>query len=141
MAALTLYFDGRCAFCTAEMTRLAGWNAAGKLAFVDIAAADFDPAPLGVVLAALNRELHGRTDDGRLLVGIDCMLAAYTLAGRARRVAPLRVRALRPLLAACYRWFARNRYRISALLGYQARPACADGVCAIGNPFMKGRTP
>ncbi|OEZ60141.1 hypothetical protein [Duganella sp. HH105] len=47
-------------------------------------------------------------------------------------MAPLRVRMLRPLLAALYRGFARNRYRISGWLG---RPACADGVCAYKHPL------
>jgi hypothetical protein len=34
-------------------------------------------------MAALNRESHARTADGGLLVGIDSLLAAYTLVGRA----------------------------------------------------------
>jgi len=72
-------------------------------------------------------EMHALTADGRLLVGIDSLLAAYTLLGRGWMVAPLRVRALRPVFSALYRGFARNRYRISALLG---APACKDGVCA-----------
>jgi len=72
-------------------------------------------------------EMHALTADGGLLVGIDSLLAAYTLLGRGWMVAPLRVRALRPVFSALYRGFARNRYRISALLG---APACKDGVCA-----------
>jgi predicted DCC family thiol-disulfide oxidoreductase YuxK len=30
---LTLYYDGKCPFCTTEMARLAGWDRAGRLAF------------------------------------------------------------------------------------------------------------
>lgn len=82
-AELTLYYDGRCPFCATEMARLQSWNGAGRLAFVDIAAAGFDPLPLGLEMAALNRESHARTADGGLLVGIDSLLAAYTLVGRA----------------------------------------------------------
>jgi len=136
-AALTLYYDGLCPFCVASMRRLRGWDRAGRLAFVDIAAPGFDPAPLGVGLAALRRELHALRADGVLLVGIDSMLAAYTLAGRARRVWLLRIRPLRPGLAALYRWFARHRYRMSRLLGYRLPPACDGDTCAIGNPFLK----
>ena len=137
-AALTLYFDGRCPFCKAEMARLGGWNAAARLDFVDITGAGFDPAFLGVDMAALNRELHSRTDAGRVLVGIDSMLAAYTLVGRGWMVLPLRVPLLRPPLAFLYRGFARHRYAISRWLGYKAAAPCADGVCELGNPFMKG---
>ncbi|MFC5547538.1 thiol-disulfide oxidoreductase DCC family protein [Massilia aerilata] len=136
-AALTLYFDGLCPFCAHSMRRLKTWDAAGRLAFVDIAAAGFDPSPLGVDMAALNREVHGLTREGEVLAGIDTMLAAYTLAGRGWLVWPLRVRLLRPALAASYRWFARHRYAISKRLGYRL-PAACDGVsCAIGNPFLK----
>jgi len=77
---LTLYYDGRCPFCVSSMARLRGWDTAARLAFVDIAAAGFDPAPLGVTLDALNRELHATAADGTLLVGIDSMLAAPALA-------------------------------------------------------------
>jgi predicted DCC family thiol-disulfide oxidoreductase YuxK len=129
--ALTLYYDGNCVFCRNETARLRRWDGAGRLAFADIAAPDFAP-PAGVDLEALNTEMHALTADGRLLVGIDSLLAAYTLLGRGWMVAPLRVRVLRPVFSALYRSFARNRYRVSALLG---TPACADGVCANKHPL------
>ncbi|MES2262871.1 MAG: DUF393 domain-containing protein [Pseudomonadota bacterium] len=131
---LTLYYDGNCPFCAASMQKLRGWNGAGRLAFVDIAADGFDPAPLGVDMTALNRELHALTAGGILLAGTDSILAAYTLAGQGWRVLLLRVRPLRPLLAALYRKFALHRYRISAMLGYTLEPRCRDGVCRIGKP-------
>ena len=136
---LTLYFDGHCPFCAAEMGRLRKWNKDGRLAFVDISTAGFDPAPLGVDMAALDRELHSRTADGRLLVGIDSMLAAYTLVERAWLVFPLKVRLLRPLLAWLYRGFARNRYRFSRWLGYKPVAQCGHGTCEPVNPFFRGR--
>ena len=46
-------------------------DARHRLAFVDIAEPGFDPAPLGVDLPALNRELHARLPDGRMLTGLD----------------------------------------------------------------------
>lgn len=134
---LTLYFDGLCPFCAREMRRLKDWNSAGRLAFIDIAHPDFDPLPLGVDMPALNRELHSMTRDGRLLVGIDSMLAAYTLVGRGWMVWPLRMSMLRPILARLYRWFARHRYWISGRLGYRLPVQCNDNVCSVGNPFMK----
>jgi predicted DCC family thiol-disulfide oxidoreductase YuxK len=139
---LTLFYDGNCPFCDAEMRRLRGWNRAGRLHFVDIAAAGFDPATLGVSMQALNFELHSQTAAGDLLVGIDSMLVAYTLVGKGWLVAALRIRFLRPGLASLYRKFARNRYRISSWLGYQKQPAvahCVDGVCQTGNPFLRDR--
>ncbi len=135
-AALTLYYDGNCPFCCAQMDKLGRWDERGQLAFVDIATSGFDPAPLGADMAALNREVYSLTASGKVLVGIDTMLLAYPLVGRRWRVLPLRVPLLRQLCAALYRAFARNRYAISRLLGYKV-PACRDGVCQTKNPFLK----
>ncbi|MEK6347006.1 MAG: DUF393 domain-containing protein [Burkholderia sp.] len=137
-AALELYFDGRCALCVSEVQRLARRDSRRRLAFVDIAAPGFDPAPLGVDLAALNSEMHSRTAEGRVLVGIDSLLAAYTLTGRGWAVWPLRVPGLRQVLAGAYRLLARNRYRLSRRFGADAEGGCESGMCSIGNPFMKG---
>lgn len=131
MDRLTLYYDGNCGFCRDEISRLRGWDSARHLGFADIAAPDFVPPP-GASMQALGTEMHAQTADGRLLVGVDSLLAAYTLVGRGWMVAPLRVRCLRPLFAALYRGFARNRYRISGWLG---RPACVDGACAYKHPL------
>ena len=140
-ALLELYFDGQCAFCATEMRRLSEWDTNGRLAFVDIAQPGFDCEPLGVDMTALNLQLHGRTSAGHMLVGIDCMVAAYTLAGRGWLVLPLRVPGLRLLLSAMYRGFACHRYTFSRWLGYQSSPDCTDGICHIGNPFLSDSRP
>ena len=139
-AALTLYYDGKCAFCTREMMRLAGWDKHARLAFVDIAQPGFDPARLGLSLADVNREMASQTAAGEVLLGVDSMLAAYPLVGRGLLVWPLRVPGLRQVLTFLYRQFARHRYAMSRLLGYRM-PACGDGVCGIGNPFLRGPDP
>jgi predicted DCC family thiol-disulfide oxidoreductase YuxK len=135
---LTLYFDGQCPFCVAEMRRLRSWDHLGRLGFVDIAEPGFDAAPLGVSLAALNRELHSWTATGQCLVGIDSMIAAYTLVGRGWYVIPLRVHGTREICQVLYRVFAQNRQRISRWLGYKSAPVCTNGSCDLsGNPFLK----
>jgi predicted DCC family thiol-disulfide oxidoreductase YuxK len=136
--ALTLYYDGKCAFCTREMMRLAGWDKHARLAFVDIAQPGFDPAFLGQTMADLNREMASQDADGWVRLGVDSMLAAYPLVGRGWLVWPLRVPVLRSVLAALYRLFARHRYTMSKLLGVKV-PDCSDGVCGIGNPFLRDR--
>jgi len=132
VAELTIYYDGDCVICRNEVARLRHWDRAGRLAYADITAPDFLP-PAGADLRALNTEMHALTGDGRLVVGIDSLVTAYTLVGRGWMVAPLRVRLLRPMFAALYRGFARNRYRISSLLH---GAACADGVCANKRPLV-----
>lgn len=135
---LTLYFDGKCPFCVAEMQRLRRWDRQSRLGFVDISEPHFDPTRLDVDLATLNRELHSWTSEGRRLVGIDSMVAAYTLVGRGWLVAPLRARRLRPMFRVLYRVFARNRQRISSWLGMSIVPACTAGSCSVdSSPFTK----
>ncbi|MGZ2746442.1 thiol-disulfide oxidoreductase DCC family protein [Burkholderia stagnalis] len=130
-AELALYFDGTCPFCVTEMQRLEQWNTRGRLAFVDIAEPGFDPASVGVDMAGLNRALHGRLRDGRVLAGIDSVLAAYTLIGRGWRVWPLRVPGLRTAAAMLYRHVARHRHALSRWLGYRAEPACDGMACRV----------
>lgn len=139
--ALTLYFDGRCAFCSTEMARMRKWDRAGRLAFADITQPGFDPVHLGATMDQLNLEMYSQTADGKVLVGTDSMMAAYPLVGRGWLVWPLRVPLLRRLLTALYRLFARNRYRMSKLLGYTLPVQCADGVCTRRHPFFNDRTP
>ncbi|VWC93653.1 thiol-disulfide oxidoreductase DCC family protein [Burkholderia lata] len=126
---LVLYFDGRCPLCVAEIKRLEARDARHRLAFVDIAEPGFDPAPLGVDLPALNRELHARLPDGRMLTGVDSILAAQALTGRRWFVRLLGVPAVRRALTPLYRHFARNRHVVSRWLGYRAEVQCDGAVC------------
>jgi len=129
---LTLYFDGSCPFCRTEMRRIAQWNHARRLDFVDITAAGFAPEPLGVTMAMLDREMLARTSDGRLLWGLDAICAAYLAVGQGWRIAPLRSAPVRRLLTPLYRAFARRRHAMSTLLGYRREPeTCADDRCDI----------
>ncbi|MGQ5523509.1 thiol-disulfide oxidoreductase DCC family protein [Chitinimonas sp. PSY-7] len=123
--ALTLFFDSRCPLCSAEMRRLERWDKHGRLAYIDMHGEGFDAADYGTTLAAMDAELHGLDVDGRLLVGIDAIAAAYSAVGFAWLVWPLKLALTKPLWRKTYRWFARNRYRASRLLGYR----CPDGVC------------
>jgi predicted DCC family thiol-disulfide oxidoreductase YuxK len=135
-AELTLYYDGNCPLCRANTARLKRWDRAHKLAYVDIAQPGFDPAPLGVDLAELNREVYSRTADGRILVGIDTIVATHMAVGQLWRVLPLRIKLLRPLMGVLYRLLARQRYRLSRLLGHPT-PTCTEGVCRAPDHLFK----
>ena len=130
---LVLYFDGRCPLCVAEIRRLGERDARHRLAFVDIAEPGFDPAPLDVDLPALNRELHARLPNGRMLTGIDGIAAAHALVGRRWFAWLLRVPAMRAVFAPLYRRLARNRYAVSRWLGYRAQACCEGGACSTGS--------
>ena len=124
---LTVLYDGNCPVCVKEMTWLAQRDTARHLGFIDIAAPGFDPGRFGTTRAALDAELHAVTPDGRLLIGIDGIIPLYQAVGEGWRVWPLTLRFSQPFWRLAYRWFARNRYAISRLLGVR----CPDGVCGI----------
>ena len=77
---LTLYYDGQCPLCIAEMDFLQSRNAAGQLAFVDITQAGFAEAGHHISCEAAMAQIHGRTADGQVLVGVPVFAAAYKLA-------------------------------------------------------------
>lgn len=138
---LTVYVDGTCGFCVAEVNMLKRHDRLGALAFVDLATPGFADFPPGTDLATLNARLHSVTADGRVLTGLDSMQAIYRQVGLGWVVWPLRIRPLRPLMAWCYEQFARHRYRVSNFFGMRVTPAtprCDGTTCHAGSPFTKG---
>ena len=139
--ALTIYVDGTCGFCVAEINMLKRHDRLGTLAFVDLTTPGFADFPPGTNLAILNARLHSVTSDGRVLTGLDSMQAIYRQVGLGWVVWPLRIRSLRPLMAWCYEQFARHRYRVSNFFGMRVAPVaprCDGTTCHAGSPFTKG---
>ena len=127
-AELTLLYDARCAVCALEMDELRRRDVAGRLAFVDVAAAGFDAAAWGFEPAALDAEIHGVRADGSVLRGLATLRAAYAAAGLGWLLRPTGWPLLQPLADLGYRAFARHRRRISrafapAIAAFAARRA------------------
>ena len=138
---LTLYYDGACPLCMAEMRNLMLRNQREqRLRFVDIAAPGFE-APAGVTRDALARLLHAQAPDGTWLRGVDTFVAMYEAVGVPWVARALSAPGLRPLADQLYPWVARNRRLFPRWLAHlvfetamrraaqKAVPACADGVC------------
>ena len=117
---LTLFFDGKCPLCQAEIVFLSRRNQAGLLAFVDINSDLYDERVVGVSCAQALAEMVGQFENGAVIKG-------HTVFGEAYRRAELPVLAwvmsrktLAPLMMVGYRFFAKHRHRISKLLGPMA---------------------
>ena len=117
MQTLTIYFDGQCPLCLAEIHVLRARNRRGLLRFVDVTAEDYRESSHGVSCDAALASIHARLGDHTLLRGPAVFAEAYRRADLTRSAWLLSRPALQPLLAFAYRVFARHRHTISRLAG------------------------
>jgi predicted DCC family thiol-disulfide oxidoreductase YuxK len=114
---LTLYYDGQCPLCVAEIEFLQSRSTKDQLAFVDVTQTDFEAAGHNISCDAAMAQIHGRTADGQVLVGVPVFAVAYKLA-RLPVLAWLLSRAwLMPVLQPAYVLFAKHRQAISRRIG------------------------
>jgi len=111
---ITVLYDGDCPLCTREIEMLRRRDPAGRDArFVDISAPGFDAFRYGTTHEALMARIHGVLPDGTRVEGMEVFRRVYRAVGLGWLVAPTGWPGLRPLFDAAYRWFARNRLRIT----------------------------
>jgi len=129
---LTVYFDGLCVICNAEIQHYRRRDRDGRIDFVDIAAPGFDAEAEGLDPRAVVRVLHARRADGTLVTGVDTFVEIWARVpgfGPAARLA--RLRPVRATLELGYRAFVRVR----PYLPRKKAPdgvVCTDGRCAVG---------
>ena len=124
---LTILIDGDCPLCAKEGALLKKMDKGrGRLDMVDIAADDFDPAVYGATMEQVTGAIHAYDQDGNLVTGMAVFRHAYRLVGWGWLMAPTGWPLLKPIADAFYRWFARNRYRITL-----RKDPCAAGRCKL----------
>lgn len=130
-------YDGECPLCMREIRFLKARDRKGRIAFEDIAAPGFDPAPYGLDAATVMARIHGVLPDGRIVEGVEVFRRLYEQVGLGWLLAPTRWPLLRPIFDAAYRAFARNRLRLTG----RSEPACADAHCVAPAPREEPATP
>lgn len=139
---LTILHDGQCPICELDMNNLKARNHDGRLRFIDISAADFDPVTVGRTAAVLRAEIHAMRADGQLVSGMEVFRLAYRAVGLGWVTAASGWPVLRPFADLAYRAFAVLRPALSArfrplfehLLARQAlrrSRACHNGTCRL----------
>jgi predicted DCC family thiol-disulfide oxidoreductase YuxK len=123
-------YDGRCAFCRTQASRLLALARQGKVELVDFQ----EPGALesfpGLSYEACMQAMHLVTPEGRVFRGFEAIVQA--LATRPVLRWPVHIYYLPGVRHFCdwlYRWIARNRYRL--IRRAVARGECTDGTCSL----------
>lgn len=124
---MRLLIDGECPLCRREGAFLMRLDRnRGRLQLIDITEPDFDAADYGATQDDVMGSIHARTPDGRIVTGMEAFRHAYRAVGLGWLLAPTGWPVLRPIFDAFYRWFARNRLRLTG------RPdECETGRCKV----------
>lgn len=109
---LTLYYDGACPMCRAEMHNLMLRNTGGLLDFVDISVPGFKGQPPGAAQQDLMALLHARRADGAVIKGVEVFRLAYAAVGLGWVSAFMGLPVIGAAADRLYPWIARYRHRI-----------------------------
>ena len=121
-----ILIDGECPVCRREGEFLRWLDGGrGRLVIEDITAEGFDPARYGTTMDALMGQIHGVTPAGTVLTGMAVFRYAYDALGLGWILAPTAWPIIKPIADAGYRWFARNRWRLTG-----RRDRCPGDRCA-----------
>lgn len=138
---LTIYYDGDCPMCSAEMAHLKGKDDRGLIKLVNLHDANFNTQNPGIDFDQAMKMLHGHYQ-GKLLLGLEVTHRAWTLVGKGFWVAPLNWPVIKPISHWLYCWVAKYRHPISTFLsrvfGVGQQP-CDSGVCYGKRHDVKGK--
>ncbi|MCB1889752.1 MAG: DUF393 domain-containing protein [Rhodocyclaceae bacterium] len=141
---ITLFHDGNCPICRLDVANLRSRDAAGRLAFIDIAAPAFNPDQYGMTQAAFAEQIRAQLPDGTWITGMEVFRRAYRAVGLGWVIAATEWGPLRAPADTLYRLFARHRPAISKRFGFlfegleaihvkRRANACRSGRCGISN--------
>lgn len=123
---LELFYDGDCPLCSREVTFIRKLDRRHRIKLTDIAAPDFDPAPLGKDFSTLMARIHARTPDGAWLEGVEVFRRIYSAIGLGPLAAVTRLPGIAWLTERSYDQFAKNRLRLTGRCDADVcRPASA----------------
>jgi predicted DCC family thiol-disulfide oxidoreductase YuxK len=123
---IKVLIDGACPLCRREAD-FWRWldRGRGQIALEDLSSAGFDPGAYGLTHKQVMEQIHGVLPCGTVVRGMEVFRRAYAAVGWGAFVRPTAWPLLRPLFDRAYRWFARNRLRLTAR-GRGCGDTCAD---------------
>lgn len=110
---IEVFYDGDCPLCRREIRMLRRLDRHGRIEFTDIAAPGFDAPSIGLDQATLMGKMHARLPSGEIIAGVEVFRRLYTAVGFGPLVAISRAPGIAQALDLGYRWFAKNRLRLT----------------------------
>lgn len=114
---LTLFYDGSCPLCQAEILFLSRRNQAGLLDFVDVHSQQFHADTVGISCEQALAAMYARYENGHLIQGAAVFPEAYRRADLPTLAWIFSRKSLQPMFNLAYRFFAKHRHTISAIFG------------------------
>ncbi|MBO9490903.1 DUF393 domain-containing protein [Endozoicomonas sp. G2_1] len=130
---VTIFYDGQCPICLAEMKHLKALDDQNLLDLQDLHQTAFAEKFPQVDPEKAMAVLHGRYQ-GQAIYGLDVTYHAWRAVGKGTWVAILRWPVVRSLADLVYLFFAKHRHRLS-LLAERLFPRLAIGQ----SPFLEGK--
>jgi predicted DCC family thiol-disulfide oxidoreductase YuxK len=121
---LTIFYDGHCPLCAAEMQTLRSLDHHNQLQLEDIHADGFTNKFPHIDPIEADKLLHGQLSSGKILKGLDVTCLAWKLVGKHKWMQVLRWPVIRLFADMGYKVFARYRHPISAFV--TGKPRCAS---------------
>jgi predicted DCC family thiol-disulfide oxidoreductase YuxK len=117
MKSFTLFYDGACPLCQAEILFLQNRNQAGLLYFIDINSVQYDPQKVGVSCEEALASMYGQIEGEQPINGVAVFGEAYSRANLPLMAWIFTRSWMMPILGPSYRFFAKHRHGISGFFG------------------------
>jgi len=117
MKSFTLFYDGACPLCQAEILFLQNRNQAGLLYFIDINSVQYDPQKVGVSCEEALASMYGQIEGEQPINGVAVFGEAYRRANLPLMAWIFTRSWMMPILGPSYRFFAKHRHDISGFFG------------------------
>lgn len=117
MKSFTLFYDGACPLCQAEILFLQNRNQAGLLYFIDINSVQYDPQKVGVSCEQALASMYGQIEGEQPINGVAVFGEAYRRANLPLMAWIFTRSWMMPILGPSYRFFAKHRHGISGFFG------------------------
>ena len=117
MKKLTLFFDGKCPLCEAEILFLAKRDCKKLLVFIDINSEQYKPESTGVSCEKALESMYGQIENEKVINGVEVFAEAYKRVDLHFLSWFFSRKWLLPFNQYFYKVFAKNRHAISRIIG------------------------